>query len=401
MDLESLVSLAANNGASDLHLEASLPAALRVRGALRTTGEPLTASLLLEMARKVIGEEEWPRFLEQRSYDCSRNFHGVRCRLNIFQTSRGVGFAVRLLSAFTASIEKLNLHPDLKKLVAATHGLILVSGATGSGKSSTLAALIEEINQTETRHIVTVESPIEYTFRPRRAYIRQREVGRDTPSFEQALIDSLREDPDVLMVGEMREPETMRLTLSASETGHLVMATVHSSTCAEALQRVVSAFPAEIQSSVAAQLADCMLAVISQRLRFRPELNIRVPECEILVPTHAVKNFIRNRDFFKITSSLETGAEHGMWTLQRYRAWLDGRKNWYIPGKTPEPAETETAEAAPTPARPPAFPITPKSAKHETKPGLFSPQPGAKSSTRIEIEPGESEFGKILKRPGE
>ncbi len=223
--------------------------------------------------------------------------------------------------------------------------MILVSGPTGSGKSSTLAALIEEINQTETRHIVTIESPIEYTFRPRRAYIRQREVGRDTPSFEQALIDSLREDPDVLMVGEMRDPETMRLTLSASETGHLVMATVHSSTCAEALQRVVSAFPAEIQSSIAAQLADCMLAVISQRLRFRPELNIRVPECEILVPTHAVKNFIRNRDFFKITSSLETGAEHGMWTLQRYRAWLDSRKNWYIPGKSPEAADTEPAGA--------------------------------------------------------
>ena len=205
---------------------------------------------------------------------------------------------------------------------------------------------------TETRHIVTIESPIEYTFRPRRAYIRQREVGRDTPSFEQALIDSLREDPDVLMVGEMRDPETMRLTLSASETGHLVMATVHSSTCAEALQRVVSAFPAEIQSSVAAQLADCILAVISQRLRFRPELNIRVPECEILVPTHAVKNFIRNRDFFKITSSLETGAEHGMWTLQRYRTWLDTRKNWYIPGKTPEAAESDAAEAAPAPSAP-------------------------------------------------
>ena len=279
--------------------------------------------------------------------------------------------------------------------------MILVSGATGSGKSSTLAALIQEINLTDTRHIVTIESPIEYTFRPRRAYIRQREVGRDTPSFEQALIDSLREDPDVLMVGEMRDPETMRLTLSASETGHLVMATVHSSTCAEALQRVVSAFPAEIQSSVAAQLADCMLAVISQRLRFRPELNIRVPECEILVPTHAVKNFIRNRDFFKITSSLETGAEHGMWTFQRYRAWLDSRKNWYIPGKTPEPAESEAAEAAPAPARPPAFPIAPKPSKAETKHASPSHPPGAQAATRIEIEPGESEFGKILKRPGE
>ena len=401
MDLESLVSLAASNGASDLHLEAGLPAALRIRGTLRTTGEPLPGNLLLEMARKVIGEEEWPRFLEQRSYDCSRNFQGVRCRLNVLQTARGVGFAIRLLASFTASVEKLNLHPDLKKLVAASHGLILVSGATGSGKSSTMAALIEEINQTDTRHIVTIESPIEYTFRPRRAYIRQREVGRDTPSFEQALIDALREDPDVLMVGEMREPETMRLTLAASETGHLVMATVHSSTCAEALQRVVSAFPAEIQSSVAAQLADCILAVISQRLVFRTALNIRVPECEILIPTHAVKNFIRTRDFFKITSSLETGAEHGMWTYQRYRTWLDGRKNWFIPGKNAEAAESEAAESGSPSARPQAFPIAPKTSKTETKHGTHSHAPGAKTTTRIEIEPSEGEFGKILKRPGE
>src|SRR3982751_1501949 len=138
-----------------------------------------------------------------------------------------------------------------------------------------MAALLQEINITEARHIVTIESPIEYTFRPKRAYIRQREVGRDTPSFEQALLDALREDPDVLMVGEMRDPETMRLTLTASETGHLVLATVHSSSCAEALQRVVGAFPAEIQNNVSAQLADCLVGVISQRLRFRPELNIR------------------------------------------------------------------------------------------------------------------------------
>src|SRR5512140_1774616 len=141
MELETLVSQAASNGASDLHLEAGLPAAMRVRGVLRTTGDPLPGSVLLDMARRVTGEEEWPRFLEQRSYDCSRNFKGVRCRLNILQTARGVGFAIRLLASFTASVEKLNLHPDLKKLVAASHGLILVSGATGSGKSSTLAAL--------------------------------------------------------------------------------------------------------------------------------------------------------------------------------------------------------------------------------------------------------------------
>jgi twitching motility protein PilT len=400
MDLAALVKLAATNGASDLHLEPGLPAAIRVRGSLRTTGEPLPAQSLLEAARDAIGEEQWPRFLEQRSFDSSKTIQGVRCRLNILQTARGVGFAIRLLTSFQATVEKLNLHPDLKKLVNNTHGLILVSGATGSGKSSTLAALIQEINLTDTRHIVTIESPIEYTFRPRRAYIRQREVGRDTPSFEQALLDSLREDPDVLMVGEMRDPETMRLTLNASETGHLVLATVHSSTCAEALQRVVSAFPSEIQSSVSAQLADCLVAVISQRLRFRPDLEIRVPECEILVPTHAVKNFIRNRDFFKIASSIETGAEHGMWSFQRYRTWLENRTNWSMPGQNAEPAENETAELTPPAFALPAFTAAPKSpppAKKPVAPGAH----GKSSAERIEIEPTESEFGKILKRPGE
>src|SRR5438445_10962375 len=356
MDLESLVSLAQSNGASDLHLEAGLPAGLRIRGALRTIGEPLPAKLLQEMAHWVIGEEEWGRFLERRSIDLSKTMGGVRCRINILQTSRGIGFAIRLLATFQATIEKLNLHPDLKKLAAPANGLILVSGATGSGKSSTLAALIQEINLTDSRHIVTVESPIEYTFRPRRAYIRQREVGRDTPSFEQALLDALREDPDVLMVGEMRDPETMRLTLNASETGHLVLATVPSATCAEALHSVAAAFPSEIQSSVSAQLADSLVAVVSQRLRFRPELNIRVPECEILMATHAVKNFIRNRDFFKITSSLETGADHGMWTFLRYRSWLETKKNWFVPGQTPEPAEPEAAEE--TTSSPSMAPLT-------------------------------------------
>jgi len=401
MDLETLVGLAHSNGASDLHLEPGLPAALRIRGTLRTTGEPVPANLLLQIAQKLIGDGQWPQFLERRSADLSRTIQGVRCRINVLQSARGVGLAIRLLASFQATVEKLNLHPDLKKLVNHTHGLILVSGATGSGKSSTLAALIQEINLTETQHIVTIESPIEYTFRPHRAYIRQREVGRDTPSFEQALLDALREDPDVLMVGEMREPETMRLTLSASETGHLVLATVHSSTCMEALQRVVSAFPAEIQSSVAGQLADCLVAVIAQNLRFRPELNIRVPECEILMATHAVKNFIRNREYFKIASCLETGADHGMWSLQRYRNWLETRKSWSLPSQNAEVTESDL----PAPDTPnitlPAFLAPAKPLKPEKRLGHATLPPAASPDGRIEIEPGEGEFGKILKRPGE
>ena len=393
MELESLIESAAANGASDLHLEAGMPAALRIRGALRVTGEPVPPKTLLDMARTLIGESQWPAFLERRSYDLSKTIRGVRCRINVLQSSRGVGLAIRLLAPFQATVEKLNLLPDLKKLVKNNHGLILISGPTGSGKSSTLAALIQEINLTDTRHIVTVESPIEYTFRPRRAYIRQREVGRDTPSFEQALLDALREDPDVLMVGEMRDPETMRLTLSASETGHLVLATVHSSTCAEAVQRVASAFPAEIQSAVCSQLADCLVAVVSQRLRFRQDLNILVPECEILMATHAVKNFIRTREFFKVITAIETGADHGMWTFQRYAKWLETRGNFFIPGQNAEPPDSEPAESLPATVALPPMTSAPKTVEKKTKSHAHH------ESGRIEIEPVEGEFGKILKKP--
>lgn len=397
MILDALIGMARDQGASDLHLEAGLPPALRIRGTLRLLNDPIPPRTLLDAARELVGAESWNRFLEQRSFDLSRTIEGVRCRINVLQTARGVGFAIRLLAAFQASIEKLNLHPDLKRFIAPHNGLVLVSGPTGSGKSSTLAALIQEINVSDARHVVTIESPIEYSFRPRRAYIRQREVGRDTPSFERALLDALREDPDVLMVGEMREPETMRLTINASETGHLVLATIHSSTCAEALQRIIGAFPAEIQNNIAAQLADCLVGVIAQRLRYRPDLNIRLPECEILMPTNSIKSFIRNRDFFKIPSALETGAEHGMWTFQRYQTWMEKRSNWFVPENNAEAPDTEIMEMA-APAAPPPNPQSPSAL--EKKPASTAPEPRPqREAGRIEIEPVE-DFDKILKKQG-
>jgi twitching motility protein PilT len=397
MDLETLIGAAADNGASDLHLESRMAPAMRVRGALRVGTEPTPPQALTEMARMLIGEEQWPVFMERRSFDLSKTIKGVRCRINILHTSRGIGMAIRLLSSFQATVDKLNLHPDVKKFTKHSNGLILVCGPTGSGKSSTLAALIQEINLAEARHIITVENPIEYSFRPRRSYIRQREVGRDTPGFEQALLDALREDPDVLMVGEMREPETMRLTLSAAETGHLVLATVHSSTCAEALQRIVSSFPAEIQGAISAQLADCLVGVIAQRLRFRPEVNIRVPECEILVPTHAVKAFIRNRDFFKIASALETGADHDMWSYQRYVRWLENRPQWFIPDQNPEPPDSEPETPAYTVPSPAYIAPKPNRSTAGSKPPS-APTDAAKAGGRVEIEVDEGGLENILKK---
>ena len=399
MTLDPLIRSAREVGASDLHLEAGLPAALRVRGSLRVTGDPIAAKTILEAARELVGHDQWTVFLERRSYDLSKTIQGIRCRINILQTARGVGMAIRLLAAFEATVETLNLNPEIKRFINPTNGLVLISGPTGSGKSSTLAALIQEINLTDARHVVTIESPIEYSFRPRRAYIRQREVGRDTPSFEQALLDALREDPDVLMVGEMREPETIRLTLNAAETGHLVLATVHSSNCAEALQRVVSAFPSEIQNSVAAQLADCLVGVIAQRLHFRNDLNIRVPECEILTTSNAIKNFIRTREFFKMPSAIETGAEHGMWTFARYRGWLEKKTNFHIPSSASAlPDEEEVSAPSALPPMSPSTPSVPKKAA-ESKSSIPTSAPKT-SGARIEIEPDEDfEFDKILKKP--
>jgi twitching motility protein PilT len=402
MTLHELIGAARERGASDVHLESGLPAALRIASDLRIVGEALSADALLAMAHEIIDAESWPQFVERGSFDLSKIIEGVRCRINVLHSARGVGFAIRLLSSAQVTVEKLNLHPDLKKLAAQPHGLILVSGPTGSGKSSTMAALIQEVNLTQARHIITVEQPIEYQIRPQLSFVRQREVGRDTPSFEQALIDALREDPDVLMVGEMREPETMRLTLNASETGHLVMATIHSSSATEALQRMILAFPSEIQNSVAAQLADCLSAVICQRLRFDASLGIRIPECEILRPTHAVKNFIRRGEFHQIASVMETGADHGMWTFARYRNWMSAKKDWHIPLKSAA-SEGNTEEIS----RAKTFVPSPSSKPvgRETFTQRASERPGEAPGTlrkdpsgRIEIDPEDGGFGKILKR---
>jgi twitching motility protein PilT len=346
MKLESLIRVAKEQGASDIHLEGGLPMALRVRGNLRMSGEPIAAAALTALAREVLSDETWAEFTERRSFDLSRTVLGIRCRINILRSARGIGFAIRLLSAFGATIKKLNLHPDLKRLVQPTHGLVLVTGPTGSGKTSTLAALLQELNLAEARHIITVESPIEYAMVPRLSFIRQREVGRDTPSFAQALVDALREDPDVLMVGELREPEVMQLTLNAAETGHLVMATLHSSTAAEALQRIVAAFPAAVQAGVCAQLADCLVGVIAQRLRFREDLGLRVPECELLMASTGVKAIVRQGQFFKLGSALETGAADGSWSFARYGEWLARKTDWAMPAQSDEPVPLVEPEPA-------------------------------------------------------
>jgi twitching motility protein PilT len=228
-----------------------------------------------------------------------------------------------------------NLHPDLRRLVAAPTGLVIVSGPTGSGKSTTLAALLEELNAARALNIITLESPLEYVFVNRRSYIRQREIPTHSPSFEQAIIDALRENPDVLVISEMRTPEVMRLTLDAAETGHLVLATMHSATCAEALNRICMSFPSDIQSSIRAQLADCLLGVVCQRLEYLDKWQLRVPRCEVLLPNSGARGTIRAGQFSQITNVIQSGGEEGMWTFDRYQRWMEQQREWVRPAAPP------------------------------------------------------------------
>jgi twitching motility protein PilT len=344
-------------GASDLHLEADTAPVARIRGQLSSIGQPIAGAALMHAGRELLGTDGWSQFLARGSADVSRTISGVRCRLNIFQTLRGVAMAIRLLSSFQNNLRACNLHPDLKRLTEMTTGLIVVSGPTGSGKSTTLAALVEEVNSSSARNIIAIESPIEYLFTNRRSFIRQREVPTHSPSYEQALIDALRENPDVLIVGEMRTPEVMRLTLSAAETGHLVIATMHSATCAEAIARLCMSFSAEIQGSIRAQLADCFVGFVCQRLEFLSEYRLRVPVCEILLPSAASKGTIRGGQFSQIANVLQTGGDAGMWNFDRYQRWIAQKKDWVQPTQAAPLQEERAAPVQPKIQRREVIPV--------------------------------------------
>lgn len=324
-------------GASDLHLEAGTPVVVRVREELLTIGDSIGESQIAGMAKELLGQHVLDQVSQRGSADISTTVGGIRCRVNVYRTVRGLAMAVRLLNSSMNNLRRSNLHPDLRKLVDASAGLAIVSGPAGSGKSTTLAALIEEINTSRARHIIVLESPIEYMFENRRSFIRQREIPTHSPGYEQAITDALRENPDVLVIGEMRTPEVMRLTLNAAETGHLVLATMHSATCAEAATRMCMSFPAEIQGSIRAQLADCLVGIVCQRLEFLSSHQLRVPRCEMLFASSASRGAIRAGQFSQLATVIQAGGEDGMWTFDRYDRWIAQKVDWTLPGRQPHP----------------------------------------------------------------
>ena len=349
MSLRDWIKKGRELGASDLHLEAGTALVARIRGDLAAVGEPIPAQRITQAAQELLGGEAWGQFLARGSADVSLAAGGMRCRMSLFRTIRGVAIAVRLLAPSVNNLRACNLHPDLRRLIEADSGLAVISGLTGCGKSTTLAALIEEINISRARNIITLESPLEYIFANRRSFIRQREIPTHSPTFEQAVIDALRENPDVLVMSEMRTPEVIRLTLNAAETGHLVLATMHSASCGEALSRICMSFPAEIQGSIRAQLADALVGVVCQRLDFLPTHHLRVPRCEMLLASSAAKGTLRAGQFSQIPNVILSGGEEGMWTFDRYQRWMEQKTDWVRPApvRSPPPDEISKVVNAP------------------------------------------------------
>lgn len=319
LTLDALLRITVERHASDLHLTTGVPPMLRIHGRLQPLeGYKVLMPADLESLIRPILNEGLLRVLEQQGQvDLSHGVPGVgRFRCNVFRQRGSWAMAARVIPAEVPSLDQLGLPPVVEELCGRPDGLILVTGPTGSGKSTTLAAMIEYINQHRKCVIITLEDPIEYLHRHKMSIINQREVGTDTASFAVALRGALRADPDVLLIGEMRDLETVATALRAAETGHLVLSTLHTRGAAETVERIVDMFPPEQQRQIQLQLASTLQAVISQRLLPRVDGQGRVLACEVMVATPAIRTMIREGKWHQIPAAIETGARFGMRTFE-------------------------------------------------------------------------------------
>jgi twitching motility protein PilT len=299
MELNDVLGVALKTGASDIHLKAGLPPMFRVDGSLvpLRDGRRLTPDEVSKVAFAVMSDFQKERFQQTNEVDLAYGVPGLgRFRVNVFQQRGTIGIVLRVIPFRVQTIEQLMLPKVLEKIAAEQRGLVLVTGTTGSGKSTTLASMVDHINSTETCHIMTIEDPIEFLLRDKRSIVNQREVGVDTMSFGQALKGALRQDPDVILVGEMRDLETIETALAAAETGHLVMSTLHTLDATETIHRIISAFPPYQQKQVRLQLGSVLRAVISQRLVPRADGRGRVPAIEVLLNTARTRELIEDKD---------------------------------------------------------------------------------------------------------
>ncbi len=320
IDMSELLQLVIDEGVSDLHISVGNPPVLRLHGGLTPLDIPaLTPDDTEQLMKAITSPAHQQNVRENGGTDFGFSFgKSARFRVSVLKQKGTIGMVLRTISNTLLSLEKIGLPAAVKDLLYKPRGLILVTGPTGSGKSTTLASMIDVINQERDCHIITVEDPIEFYHKHKTSIITQREVGVDVPSFEEALRRALRQDPDVILVGEMRDLETIAAAVTAAETGHLVFGTLHTTGAAETIDRIVDAFPTDSQEQIRTQLATSLVAVISQVLLAKTDGEGRIAAFEIMISTDSIKSLIRDNKTFRIASDIQTGAKYGMNTLDTH-----------------------------------------------------------------------------------
>ncbi|MEN3190767.1 MAG: type IV pilus twitching motility protein PilT [Atribacterota bacterium] len=319
MDIRKLLSIAKERDASDLHITVGVSPVLRINGNLKKLNFPeLTFEDVHEMIYSIINDEQKSKYKEFHELDFSFELENVaRFRINIFQTRRGEAAAFRLIPEKIKSLEELNLPKELTYFTKKSKGFVIVTGPTGSGKTTTLATLIDIINREKYNHIITIEDPLEFIHAHKNSVIDQREVGTHTDSFSYALRSALREDPDVILVGEMRDLETISMAVTAAETGHLVFSTLHTNSAAETVERIINVFPPYQQSQIRTQVAESLLGIVAQTLLPTIDGEGRVPAIELMVATPAIRNIIREEKIHQMPAIIQMGRKDGMISLDQ------------------------------------------------------------------------------------
>ncbi|NLF16482.1 MAG: type IV pilus twitching motility protein PilT [Lentisphaerae bacterium] len=329
VEMADLLALVLDEGASDLHLRVESPPVLRIHGTMTPLDtEPLKPDDTERLMKAITSEVNQQRLQEDGTVDFGFAFGTqARFRVSVFKQKGTIGLVLRTISNNLLSLDQIGLPPAIKDILFRPRGLVLVTGPTGSGKSTTLASMIDVINREKEDHIITIEDPIEFYHNHKHSLITQREVGVDVPSFGEALRRALRQDPDVILVGEMRDLETIGAAITAAETGHLVFGTLHTTGAAETVDRVVDAFPTDQQEQIRTQLAVCLICVISQVLLPRHDKKGRIAAFEIMITTPSIQALIRDGKTYRITSDIQTGAKYGMNTLDSHltRLYSEGK----------------------------------------------------------------------------